>query len=413
MFYYRLKDKILFSRFKYSNLIEIDEKEANKCDSMIYFLTKMDPKKSRRSFAISDPSLLFMKSESVELLQKENTSYNIPSWIEEKVNSLKVVSINTSYPNWQESLNLSYPKKWRINILALGDVGGMLLTGLRLIGGNYISSIGIYDRTPKKVKRWEYEMNQVLSPFDNKKYPEVYGITKEELFDCDMFVFCASKSVPPVGNETKDVRMVQFKDNSKIIKEYAKMARNKNFKGIFSVVSDPVDLLCKVVFLESNRNSNDKLDFQGLAPEQIRGYGLGVMHARACYYAKQDKSTIHYLKEGRAFGPHGKGLIIADSIKNYNNQLSEYLTKKALKANLEVRKTGFKPYIAPALSSGALSILATISGKWHYSSTFLGGVFMGTNNRLIETGTELERLDLPKELFKKIKNTYERLEKIV
>jgi len=37
-----------------------------------------------------------------------------------------------------------------------------------------------------------------------------------------------------------------------------------------------------------------------------------------------------------------------------------------------VRKTGFKPFVGPALSSGSYPIIATLSGKWHYSATFLG-----------------------------------------
>ena len=73
------------------------------------------------------------------------------------------------------------------------------------------------------------------------------------------------------------------------------------------------------------------------------------MNARASYYASQNKDYSHYLKEGRAFGPHGEGLIIADSIENYNEEISNYLTDKTKKANLEVRSIGFKPYVAPAL----------------------------------------------------------------
>jgi len=122
-----------------------------------------------------------------------------------------------------------------------------------------------------------------------------------------MFVFCASKGVPPIDSQVDDVRMAQFEANKEIITEYAVMARDENFKGIFAVVSDPVDLLCKVAFLESNKNDKGNLDFNGLASNQIIGYGLGVMNARACYHAKKSKDTLHFIKEGRVFGPMGKG----------------------------------------------------------------------------------------------------------
>jgi hypothetical protein len=203
--------------------------------------------------------------------------------------------------------------------------------------------------------------------------------------------------------------MAQFEANSRIAAEYAKKARKAGFAGIFGVVSDPVDLLCKTVFLESNRAENGVLDFCGLAAEQVRGFGLGVMYARAAYYAAKSPGGARFLEEGRAFGPHGEGLVIANSIGNYNDALSLELTEKAKKANLYVRQQGYKPYVAPALSSGSLSVMALIKGKWHYSSTFLGGVYMGCLNRLGRCGTEIETNRLPAPLYERIKTTYERL----
>lgn len=425
IYYYKLIDKILFTMNKeipssQHNLKEISEEEAREYTGLdnktIYFLNALDPEKSRRSFSVSDSSLLFNHHEGINLLQKEQLhSQNeaIPQWIIDKITSREVMSINTQYPKWDKALSVSSKEYWKVNIVGLGDVGGTLLTGLRLVGGNYISEIGIYARSNDTIKRWELEMNQVISAFDDRQYPKVQGVTQEELFDCDMFIFCASKGVPLVGSKVKDVRMVQFEANSKIVSYYARMARESRFNGIFSVVSDPVDLLCKVALLESNKNSLDEIDYMGLAPDQIRGYGLGVMNARANFYANNTPNASHYQAEGRAFGPHGEDLIIADSILNYNDELSDYLTLKAREANLEVRKAGFKPYIAPALSSGTLSILATISGQWHYSATFMGGVFMGAKNRQNLTGIELERIDMPNALLKRIENTYERLASII
>lgn len=289
--------------------------------------------------------------------------------------------------------------KRKVNILALGDVGSTLLIGLKLLGKDSISSIGIYDRSLDKIKRWEYEMNQTSFPFDDS-LPMVQGINKEELFDCDMFIFCASKGVPPVGSQVADVRMAQFEGNAELIKEYALMAADCRFKGIFAVLSDPVDQLCQTVLRESRGV---------LAPEQIKGYGLGVMNARALYYSKKFNKFSMYLKEGRAFGPHGKDLIIANSISDYDDELSRELTKYAVEANLEVRKTGFKPYIAPALSSGAISIIYTLEGKYHYSSNYLAGVYMGAKNRNLPSGLDIEKIRMPDKLFERIKETYERL----
>ena len=414
MFYYKLKDKILISQSKYNGLKRISESEAKDSKGIIYALTQINPLKSRRSFSVTDSSLIFLKEEGIHLLQKsKKIDYDLAIWIKERIKEKRVSSLNTEYPDWQDVITHQFPGCWKINIVGLGDVGGTLLAGLRLLGGKYIKSIGIYDKNVKLVKRWELEANQIFYSSGSQIYPEVYALKEKEVFDCDLFIFCATVGVPPVGGDQKDVRMTQFEGNSKIISDYAQKAREKSFKGIFAVISDPVDLLCKYAFLVSNKDKNGKFDFKGLAAEQIRGYGLGVMHARAVYYSKQNPETANYYQEGRAFGPHGKGLVIANNIKKYDERLSERLTNQTLKANLEIRKVGFKPYIAPALSSACLPIIATIRGKWHYSATFMGGVYMGAKNRLHNSGIEVERLDIPILLFEKIKKTYAELGNIL
>jgi len=414
MFFYKLKDKVLISQSEYNELNKISENEAKESKKIIYVLNRTSPLKSRSSFCISDSSLIFLKEEGIHLLQKsKKIDYDLPLWLIKRIKEKRVSSLNTEYPNWQDVLNYKFPSRWKVNIVGLGDVGGALLTGLRLLGGCCIESIGIYDKNINSIKRWELEANQIFCPFTAQKFPEVSRIREENIFDCDMFVFCATVGIPSLGEEQEDVRMKQFKGNSKIISDYARIAREKSFKGIFTIISDPVDLLCKAAFLASNKNKNGEFDFKGLAADQIRGYGLGVMHARAVYYSKQNTETAEYNREGRAFGPHGQGLLIANSVKKYGESLSEMLTEQAVKANLEVRKTGFKPYMAPALSSGSYPLIATMNGKWHYSATFMGGVFMGAKNRLLESGIEIERLDLPVNLVEKIKKSYQELGNIL
>lgn len=401
MFYYKYKNKYLCSFENTYRYDKIDSIPNNLNE--LYFLYKMDRKKSKRSYALSNGSDLYNKEESLDILKLKDSGGDVPEEMLNIIGRRRVKAVNTDYDNYEECFSMKENTKKTINILALGDVGSTLLTGLRLLGRNSVKSVGIFDRNSNKIKRWEYEMNQVSFPFDFSSMPQIHGIEKEHLFDCDMFVFCASKEVPPVGNENVDVRMVQFEENSKLVREYAHMAAKRKFKGIFAVVSDPVDLLCKEVLKEGRG---------GLVPEQIKGYGLGVMNARAAYYAKKYKRYSSYLTEGRAYGPHGKGLVIANSIVDYDDCISRELTRLTVKANLEVRRTGFKPYVAPALSSGAISIICTIEGKWHYSSNYIGGAFMGVKNRNLPSGLEIEKLHMPEELFDRIEKTYEELLKL-
>ena len=411
-YYYRHKKKVLFSLHEYHGFTHINEEMA-KCDSnTIYYLGKLPFFESRKGFILSDSEMFYLKNESLDLLNAPKEKKPVMSWLLDKIKNQQVIYVNTEYPDWQSILERSTPPRWKINIIALGDIGSTLLTGLRLLGSDHISEIGIYDRKANHAKRWEFEMNQTTPPFKHSTLPEVKIINESQLMSCDMLVFCAAKGYS-LDKPTSDIRMDQFQQNSEIVSIYAKKARNADFKGIFGILSDPVDLLCKKALLESNLDAYGTPDYKGLSPEQIRGFGLGVMNSRALYYAKKLAKYRHYETEGRAFGPHGNGLVIADSINNYNDTLSVELTELAVKANIKMRDIGFKPYIAPALSSGAYSILATIAGEWHYSSTFLGGAYMGSNNRLVNGFTELERVKLPDKLMERLQLSYDGLKNIM
>ena len=335
--------------------------------------------------------------------------------VERAISQGRLTAVNTARPGWEAILDWA-PRagKKRVNIVAIGDVGSTLLTGLKLLGGDVISSIGICDLSDQITARWEFEMGQINLPWQYDAFPEVEIISPENLFNCDLFVFVASKGIPPVGSQVKDVRMYQFENNAKIVKHYAQMARRKKFQGLWCAISDPVDPLAKTAYLESNRDENGVFDGKGLRPEQVQGFGLGVMNARAAYFAKRDGRLASFLTEGRSFGPHGTGLFIANSISNYDEAISRELTHLTVTANLKMREIGFKPYVAPALSSGALSLLLTLRGEWHCGSVFLDGVYMGVKNRYTPAGVETELLpSIPDPLFGHIREAAEHLKTII
>ena len=81
---------------------------------------------------------------------------------------------------------------------------------------------------------------------------------------------------------------------------------------------------------------------------------------------------------------------------------------------MKMRDLGFKPYVAPALSSGALSLLLTLRGEWHCGSVFLDGVYMGCKNRYTSAGLETELLpSIPDALFAHIGDAANLLKEIV
>jgi hypothetical protein len=354
-----------------------------------------------------------MLEEENENLTWLNSFYQVgknsgcPAWLRQKIAAGAVKVINTQWPQYRKILrNPAKFRKKTLNIIALGDVGGTLMTGLRLLGGEIISAVGMYDKNPLLAKRWEYELNQIHAP--GKEMPPFSIIKAADIFACDMLVFCASAGVPPL-NSGGDVRLAQFAGNRSIIEEYALKARACRFEGIFAVVSDPVELLCQAAFVASNQDEKGVMDYKGLRPEQIKGYGLGVMSGRGVYYSQKShkQAMAVFAGEGRTFGAHGKGLILANSIEHYDDNISRKLTRLAQNANLKVRETGFKPYIAPALSSGALAIIATLKGEWHLSANFLGGFYFGAANRDALNGLENEALFLPEKLCQRLEEAYQ------
>lgn len=392
--------------------------ECISCGRHNVFFVNRNPQYNKGLTALTHPAML-AEEESLGWLDTnhlEQIAKQMPQEVYDNVQAAlqngSVLLANTAWlPKdvWCDMIQKQSTSKKRVHILALGDVGSTVLTALQLMGSDCIQTLGIYDVNPAVCARWETELNQAAFPWEYDALPKIEILTEDKLFDCDMFIFCASKGIPPVGAEVKDVRMVQYEANKGIISIFAKKAREKQYQGVFAVVSDPVDPLCHAAFIASNQNEQGIFDANGLRPEQIQGYGLGVMNARAAYYAKKDARFSDFLTEGRAFGPHGQDLVIANSIAHYDDVRSKELTKLAIEANLRMRELGFKPYVAPAISSAAISILLTLRGAWHYSSNFIHGVYIGSKNRT-QTAVEIEQLPLPPALFVRIQNAFDGLE---
>ena len=92
--------------------------------------------------------------------------------------------------------------------------------------------------------------------------------------------------------------------------------------------------------------------------------------------------------------PHGQDLVIANSIANYDDERSRALRQLAVTANMEMRALGYKPYVAPALSSGAISILLTPAGRVALRRGVLRRHLHGLPHRYTAVGLETEVLDI-------------------
>ena len=371
----------------------------------LVFLVRRDPLKSRGCFAVGNTAQIMEPENACALLPNEAPAA-LPG-VETFVRENGATVLNTAFARAFD--HLARPQKksgLTATLVGLGDVGGTLLIALKLLGRE-LSRIAIYDPNEALCRRYEMELNQVLPP-DGAPLPEIAICSQERLFDCDLFLFTASRGVPPVGSDVQDVRMAQFARNREMLAGYARRARETAFGGLFCQISDPVDQLCRAVFLESNRDASGAFDAAGLLPEQVRGFGLGVMAARAAYHAKKDGIDF---SGGRVYGPHGADLIVANHPQNYDEALSARLTQETVTANLRVRELGFKPYIAPALSSAAVSLLRLVRGEVCCSAIPMGGAYFGCRSRTTSAGILTQREALHPALFRKIEEVQQRLER--
>lgn len=371
----------------------------------LVFLVRRDPLKSRGCFTVENTAQIMEPENACALLPNEAPAA-LPG-VETFVRENGATVLNTAFARAFD--HLARPQKksgLTATLVGLGDVGGTLLIALKLLGRE-LSRIAIYDPNEALCRRYEVELNQVLPP-DGAPLPEIAICSQERLFDCDLFLFTASRGVPPVGSDVQDVRMAQFVRNREMLAGYARRAREAAFGGLFCQISDPVDQLCRAVFLESNRDASGAFDAAGLLPEQVRGFGLGVMAARAAYHAKKDGIDF---SGGRVYGPHGADLIVANHPQNYDEALSARLTQETVTANLRVRELGFKPYIAPALSSAAVSLLRLVRGEVCCSAIPMGGAYFGCRSRTTSAGILTQREALHPALFRKIEEVQQRLER--
>ena len=190
MYYYHHKGAVLAS-FEPQSAFGPEISPA--ADSRIFFLVHGDAKLGRGSFKVSHPGQLTNPHGLENLDASRLESPEVDEAVAAAIAEGRLTAVNVDRIGWEKVLTWNPGKaKKRVNMLAIGDVGSTLLTGLKLLGGDVIESIGICDLSEQITARWEFEMGQISLPWVYDSMPEVHVVTPENLFDCDMFVFVAS-----------------------------------------------------------------------------------------------------------------------------------------------------------------------------------------------------------------------------
>ena len=186
------------------------------------------PGAGRDTFPVTAPSLLTAE-EGVSTLVTAEEPETDPA-LAAVIAAGRMRAVNLAHPRQEELLPpLRRRERVRVNLLALGDVGSTLLMGLRLLGGDVIS-----------------------------------------------------RFVPDTSVTSGDVRMAQYQVNRELAVRYARMARQRRYGGMFCVVSDPVDPLCRAVLEESNRTRRAGGTAEGCFPIRCGASDWGSCRPEPC-----------------------------------------------------------------------------------------------------------------------------------
>ena len=202
MYYYRRGETVLASLLPD---LPLEPAERPAAGSPGIFLIDRDPAAGRASFCVSDPRQLTARAEDVSWLDPARMGTAVPALprrIQRSIDARLLRAVNIRHPRWEELLAPARRQpvgKCRVNLLAVGDVGSTLLTALKLLGGDCIERIGVCDLNEKAVSRWVAELGQVSWPWAYDALPDVVPAAQEDLFQCDVFLFAATKGVPPGG----------------------------------------------------------------------------------------------------------------------------------------------------------------------------------------------------------------------
>ena len=144
MYYYRVNGHLCCS------LEEGLPYEAVSCPESakeLIWLFAREPGEGRASFKVNDAALMHQDKEDVSWLNKNLLGdVREDGLVQKLIGEGKVRAVNRLHPRFEEILEgKPDKKKKRVHLLAIGDVGSNLLTGLHLLGGDVIESIGICD----------------------------------------------------------------------------------------------------------------------------------------------------------------------------------------------------------------------------------------------------------------------------
>ena len=152
--------------------------------------------------------------------------------------------------------------------------------------------------TRPSAARYELELNQVLPP-DGQPLPEIVICEEKDLFACDLFaVHGLARRAAPSAPAVADVRHGAVRGKPRhAAQRMQRMARRTRLHRPVLPDLRPRRSAWPALCFPAKATSNAAGEFDGcgLLPEQVQGFGLGVMEAR-CPLVRAGRTGIDFIE---------------------------------------------------------------------------------------------------------------------
>lgn len=329
-----------------------------------------------------------------------DTRYNLLSSPNVRVSCINTAWSALAVQRWIDTAINHKPNRGRVGIFGLGNIGKTAFNTM-IASATTLSRHGLdsplkgvnlfHDPHPGyKARVLEGQHIRNVSNVGIKTFEP--GQTDEFFRESDIVLFIVSRGIPPVEirDPSIDVRMVQFDSNMRELRGYIRAAERAGFRGTFVVVSDPPEHLATAVHadLAERANSGMSID-EALGKHQVVAEAGMINTARAEYVLDsmddggQGELLANFRKNGYVFGPHGKGMVVANDVRRgeFDARLSDRASAETAVQNYRVRERGELPYLAPGTNLG-LAAMDMLEGNSLPISLGVDGVVSGLRAKL-------------------------------
>lgn len=297
----------------------------------------------------------------------------------------------------------------KIIIIGAGHVGAAVAHSLVVRGLG--DEIGVLDLNEKKAYGEVLDLQHAL-PYTANSAQQLFVADYEDTKDADIIVF-ALHSEKAVYNDSTD-RLSLLAENAKEAKAVAKSAHAAGFKGVYIVISNPVDIITRIV-----------QEHSGLPVNQVLGTGTLLETSRLKSILSQKLDVNPKVVDGFAIGEHGFSAFGAWSTVTVEGKSVKevYPELDFDQLDQEIRDSAYEVFFARngvtsyGIANVAVRLVEAIVEDQHVAlavGTYvngeygLKGIYIGTPAVIGKNGVEkVLELPLTKKELEKLNNSYQ------